>query len=85
MSRCVLPVLAKRVATQSVILAARRSSRGFLYFLELAVWCTQLMAQSLTVNILGPVREGPSRRQIFPEVDEAGVLWCCLLRNLLIS
>lgn len=65
MSRCVLPVLAKRVSTQSVISAARRSSGGFLYISELAGWYIKLMAQSPTVNILGPVREG---QIIIPEV-----------------
>lgn len=30
------------------------------------------MTQTLTVNILGPVRESPSGSQIIPEIDGAG-------------
>lgn len=83
MSRCFLLVLAKRVDTESVILAACRSRCGFLFISELTGWYIKLMTQTLTVNILGPVREGPSRGQIKPEIHEVGVLYC-LLGSLLL-
>lgn len=51
-----------------------------MYISELAGWYVKEMPQSLTVNILGPVREGPSRSQIIPDPDGAGVL-CCLLEE----
>lgn len=83
MSRCVLLVLAKRVDTESVILAACRSHCGFLFISELAGQYIKLMTQTLTVNILGPVRKDPFRGQIMPEIHEVGVL-CCLLGSLLL-
>lgn len=76
MSRCFLPVLAKRVATQSVILAVRRSSRGFLFISEPAVCCIQLViAQSLTGNVWYQLGKALREVKIFPELREAGVFW----------
>lgn len=84
MSKCVLPVLAKGVDTESVILAACKSHCGFLCISELAAWFVKLMTQTFTVIILGPVREGFSISQIMPEMHEAGVFPCCLLGSLLL-
>lgn len=73
MSRYLLPVSAKCAETESVILAAYRSRCGFLWLLELASWYRKLVTQTITVNILRPVREGPSLSQIMSAIPETGL------------
>lgn len=83
MSRCGFSVSANRADVESVILAARRS-RGILCISELAGWYIKEVAQSLTTNILGPIRKGPFRSQIMPEIQEVWVFPCRLLGSLLL-